>query len=215
MLKHHYRKLVTLTLAFVFSVTLVGCGGSGSGTNPNIAGVTGPTVELVDGRFILSMGFSNVALNGGVTLPIPKYPNSSLSIGPDFASNGMLIVLTIAVQDFVNVNANGLNPQTLPGGRPLPGVAQGALPAIALQVPQLLNSVFYVGPQVLGFFVPFKGLNLAGAILTYRFFDKTGVQVGNISVVGQDQNKQNGGILVLVNIDSRIQTAINAAMAAL
>ena len=202
-------------MTLFLSVGLVGCGGAGGGLNPEIAGVKGPNVELIDGRFLLSMAFANINVAGGITIPIPKYPNSSLSIGPDFETDGMLVVLTVAVEDFVNIGDRGLDPQKLPGGRPLPGVGAGQLPAIALRIPEILNSVLYVGPKVLGFFVPFKKLDLAGQILSFRFHDKAGVRVGNISLVGQDANKENGGILVLINIDKRIQTAINMQMAGL
>lgn len=201
-------------LVIALSLGLVGCGGGqNGGLNPEIAGVKGPNVELVDGRFILSMAFTNIPITGGITIPIPKYRNSSLSLGPDFETDGMLIVLTVAVEDFVDVGDRGLDPQKLPGGRALPGVAAGQLPAIALRVPELLNSVLYVGPKVIGFFVPFKRLDLAGQILTFRFHDKAGVRVGNISLVGQDPNKENGGILVLINIDQRIQTAMQMMLA--
>lgn len=209
------NKLWIAALATIFSFSLVGCGGAGGGLNPEIAGVDGPNVEMIDGRFIMSMTFENISFDGGLTLPIPKYPNSSLAIGPDFESDGMLIVFTVAIEDFVNINDRFMDPQTLPGGRPLPGVAAGQLPALALKVPEVLDSVFYVGPKVLGLFVPFKRLDLKGGILTFRFHDTDGVRVGNISLVGQDQNKDNAGLLMLVNVDSRIQGAINTHMAAL
>lgn len=208
------QRITGLAVALLLSFGLVGCGGATGGVNPEIAGVKGPTVELVDGRFLLSMAFTGLAVDAGVTIPIPNYPNSSLSLGPDFETDGMLVVLTVSVADFVNIGDRGADPQKLPGGRPLPGVAAGQLPAIALRVPELMNSVLYVGPKVLGFFVPFKKLDLAGQILTFRFHDKAGVRVGNISVVGQDENKQNGGLLVLINIDTRIQTAMKMSLAA-
>jgi hypothetical protein len=215
MLKSIRRKCLVVVGALTLSIGLVGCGGQGGGLNPEIAGVKGPNVELLDGRFLLSMAFANLNVSAGITIPIPKYPNSSLSIGPDFETDGMLVVLTVAVEDFVNIGDRGLDPQKLPGGRPLPGVASGQLPAIALRVPEILNSVLYVGPKVIGFFVPFKGLDLAGQVLSFRFHDKAGVRVGNISLVGQDQQKQNGGILVLINIDQRISTAMKMQLAGL
>ena len=209
------KKLTILCVLTLFSTGLVGCGGSGTGLNPEIAGVAGPDVEMVDGKFILSMAFENINFDGGLTVPVPKYPNSSLSVGPDFESDGMLIVFTVAIEDFVNINDRYMDPQTLPGGRPLPGVASGALPALALKIPEVLNSVFYVGPKVMGFFVPFNKLDLKGGILTFRFHDKDGVRVGNISLVGEDQVGTNAGLLVLINIDNRIQTSINSHMASL
>ena len=189
-------------MAVVVAATLSACGGTGAtGSNPAISGVVGPDVEVVNGRVLLSMVFQNININGGATIPIPKYPNSSLQVGPDFQSSGTLLVLTIAVTDFLGNNGTTLDPQALPGGRPLPSVSAGVLPAIAIQVPQLFNTVFYIGPQILGFFVPFGQLNLAGSIVSFRFFDKTNKPVGILALVGSDQNNKHAGILAMIRAD--------------
>jgi hypothetical protein len=195
------KKMAVAGLAMAMAVSLTGCGGSGSGVNPTIDGITGPNVELVNGRLILSMVFNNVSIDGGATIPVPKYPNSSVQVGPDFQSAGTLLVLTVSVTDFLGNKGAGLNPQALPGGRPLPSVAAGALPAIAIQVPQLFNSVFYVGPEVLGFFVPFQQLDLAGSILTFRFHNKAGEPIGILGLVGSDAAGKNAGILAMMRAD--------------
>lgn len=195
------KKIMIAGVAIVAALQLTACGGAGSGINPKIDGITGPDVELVNGRLLLSMVFNNIHMDGGATIPIKKYPNSSLQVGPDFQSNGTLLVLTIAVPDYLGNQGAGLDPQSLPGGRPLPSVAAGVMPAIAIQVPQLLNSVFYVGPEVLGFFVPFKGLDLAGSILSFRFYDKAQQPVGIVALVGSDTNGQNAGILAMMRAD--------------
>ena len=198
------NNIKTIAMAGLLALTPVaftGCGGSGSGLNPQIAGVTGPNVEFVGGRVMLSMVLQNVSIDGGATIPIPKYPNSSLQVGPDFQSSGTLIMLTVSAADFLGTGTQGLDPQSLPGGRPLPSVAAGALPAIALQVPKLANMVFYVGPQVMGFFVPFNKLDLAGSILTFRFHNSAGEAVGILGLVGSDQNGANAGILAMMRAD--------------
>lgn len=192
-------KKIVLSGAAVFAALAITACGSGGGLNPQIAGVTGPDVELVGGRLILSMTFQNVSVDAGVTIPIKQYPNSSLQVGPDFQSNGTLIVLTMSVPDYLGNQGQGLNPQALPGGRPLPSVAAGVMPAVAIQVKQLFNTVFYVGPQVIGFFVPFNKLDLAGTILTFRFYDKVNKPVGILALVGSDANDQNAGILAMMN----------------
>jgi len=193
-----FKKYVGASLAVLMAITLSACGGSNAGSNPTIAGVTGPDVEVVNGRLILSMVFNDIHIDGGATIPIPKYPNSSIQIGPDFQSAGTLLVLTISVSDFLGDKGTFFNPQTLPGGRPLPGIAAGVMPAIAIQVPQLMHMVFYVGPQVLGVFVPFNKLNLQGAVVSFRFYNKQGNPVGMLSLVGSDAQGQNAGILALV-----------------
>jgi len=195
------KKAAVAGLTVAMAITLTACGGSGKGVNTKIDGISGPDVELVNGRLVLSMVFNNLAIDGGATIPIPKYPNSSVQVGPDFQSAGTLLVLTVSVSDFIKDKGTAFNPQTLPGGRPLPSVAAGSLPAIAIQVPQLFNSVFYVGPEVLGFFVPFQKLDLAGSILTFRFHTKAGEPVGVLGLVGSDAQGKNAGILALIRAD--------------
>jgi len=195
------KKTAFAGLAVLMAITFTACGGSGSGVNPKIEGVTGPDVELVNGRVVLSMVFNNVSIDGGATIPIPKYPNSSIQVGPDFQSAGTLLVLTINVADFLGDKGQFFDPQTLPGGRPIPSVAAGVLPAVAIQVPQIFNTVFYVGPEVLGFFVPFKKLDLAGSIISFRFHNKAGEPVGILSLVGSDASGQNAGILAMMRAD--------------
>lgn len=192
---------MTAGLAVAMAITVTACGGKGSGLNPQIEGVVGPDVELVNGRLVLSMVFNNVAIDGGATIPIPKYPNSSLQVGPDFQSNGTLLVLTISVTDFIGDKGQSMNPQTLPGGRPIPSVASGVMPALALRIPQLFNSVLYVGPEVIGFFVPFKKLDLAGSIVSFRFYNKNQEPVGILSLVGSDAQGENAGILAMMRAD--------------
>jgi hypothetical protein len=195
------KNMKAMCLGVMAAVTLSACGGSGSGVNPSIDGIVGPDVELVNGRLVLSMVFQNLSIDGGATIPIPKYPNSSVQVGPDFQSSGTLLVLTVNVTDFLGDKGTLFDPQTLPGGRPIPSVAAGVLPAVAIQVPQLFNSVFYVGPQVLGFFVPFNKLDLAGSILTFRFHNKAGAAVGIIGLVGSDATGKNAGILAMIRAD--------------
>lgn len=211
------KKYVGTGLAVLMAITLSACGGASSGVNPSIAGITGPDVEVVNGRLILSMVFQDIHIDGGATIPIPKYPNSSIQVGPDFQSAGTLLVLTVSVTDFLGDKGTMFNPQTLPGGRPLPGVAAGVMPAIAIQVPQLMNMVFYVGPDVLGVFVPFQKLNLQGAIVSFRFYNKAGSPVGMISLVGSDAAGANAGILALVqaNLAGILKPATTSQVAAL
>ncbi len=187
------------SMAAVVAISLSACGGKGANGNTAISGITGPSVAVVNGDVVLSLTLNNVSVQGGLSLPIPKYPNSSLSVGPDFQSAGTLIVLTLNVKDFLGGKTLILDPQTLPGGRPLPTVGAGALPALALQIPQLFNTVLYLGPQVIGFFVPVKGLNIAGSILSFNFYNSTNVKVGTVSIVGADASGSNGGLLVLMD----------------
>ncbi len=201
----------------LMAITLTACGGASKGKNTIISGVTGPDVEVVNGRVVLSMVFQDIHIDGGGSIPIPKYPNSSIQFGPDFQSAGTLLVLTISVTDFLGDKGASFDPQTLPGGRPIPGIAIGVVPAIAIQVPKLMNMVFYVGSNVLGVFVPFGKLNMAGAIVSFRFYNKAGNPVGMLSLVGSDAAGKNAGILAMVqaNLAGILPAASAAQLSAL
>ncbi len=173
---------------------LPGCKGS----NTKIDGVDGPKAVYQNNVISISMIFKNLSIDAGASIPIPKYPNSSFQIAPDLQSGGTLLSLSISVPDYLNVGGAGLDPQALPGGRPLPGVDGGALPAIAVKIPALNNSVLYVGPDVIGLFVPFR-VNTNGAIITSRFYNDDGDRIGNLSLVGADANGENSGILLLMD----------------
>lgn len=192
-------KKVTIAVAAVFmSMSMTACVGGGAG-NVKIDGITGPDVEFTGGNVILSMVFNNVQIDGGAVIPIPKYPHSSLQVSPDFMSSGTLLVLTINAADFIGANGKFFNPTQLPDGRPLPAVASGNLPAVAVQIPQLFNTVLYVGPSVIGFFVPFK-LSIAGdAIVTFRFSNKEGKNIGILALVGAQSQGLMSGVLALMN----------------
>lgn len=195
------KKYTGAGLAVLMAITLSACGGKGTGQNTEIAGIGGPDVEVVNGRLVLSMVFKDIQIDGGATIPIPKYPNSSIQVGPDFQSSGTLLVLTVSVTDFLGDKGTMFDPQTLPGGRLIPGIAAGVVPAVAIQVPKLMNMVFYVGPQVIGAFMPFKKLDMQGAIVSFRFYNKAGEPVGMLSLVGQDAQGLNGGILAMIRAD--------------
>jgi hypothetical protein len=212
-----FKKYAGASLAVLMAITLTACGGAGTGQNHTIEGITGPDVEVVNGRLVLSMVFQNIHIDGGGTIPIPKYPNSSVQFGPDFQSSGTLLVLTVSVTDFLGDKGTFFNPQTLPGGRPLPGIAAGVVPAIAIQVPQLMNMVFYVGPDVIGVFVPFSKLDMAGTILSFRFYNKAGAPVGMLSLVGSDAQGKNAGVLALIqaNLAGILKPASSSQLSAL
>lgn len=193
------KKIAIAAAVILMSVSTTACK-PGSSSNVSIDGLN-YNVEFVGGNVLLSMTLTTVQIDGGITLPIPKYPHSSLQVGPDFLSNGTLIVLTINAADFLGSNGNFFDPHRLPDGRPLPAVAAGELPAIAVQIPKLFNTVFYVGPKVIGFFVPFKlGAN-ADAILTFRFNDNNNKPIGILALVGAVTQGYQSGVLYMMRAD--------------
>lgn len=202
-----YSKVGVVMAAVFATVGVTACNQGGSGSNPVIDGVQGPNVTLVNNSLTISAVLTNVVFQGGVTMTIPHTTKSYIEVGPDLATSGMLLQIGLNMDDLAALdgNANVLPPNELPGGRPLPGIVGGALPSIAVQVPQWDNSTFYIGTAFVGVFIPVK-MGAQGVMGTFLFYDSNQKQVGTISIIGADSNGKNSGLLLMLNLKSIMPT---------
>lgn len=200
------RKTKILITSLILSAALIttSCGDGSDGRNISIPGVKGPNVTLVEDNVLISMVFENLQVQGGLRYAIPKYNNSYIELSPDFESTGTLMAVSISLQDVFDGGLQQLPPQTLPGGRALPGVVGGRLPAVAFSIEKFNNMAVYVGPKVFGLFVPTGDLGIGQSIATFRFYS-SGTRTGNISLVGQDANGENGGVLLLLDMGGSVK----------
>ena len=106
-----------------------------------------------------------------------------------------------------------LDPQALPGGRPLPGVPSGRLPAVAFSIEKFRNMSFYIGPQLFGIFVPISKLDIGeNNIITARFY-AGGNRAGNLSLVGADENGEYAGALLMLDLSSQTRQLLKSHLA--
>ncbi len=197
-------KLVFMSLLLSVSVFTTSCGSGKDGANLEIPGVTGPVVSLQQDDVLITMVFDNLQLQGGLRYAIPKYPNSYIEMSPDLQSNGTLMAVSISLDDVFDGSLSNLDPQSLPGGRALPGVASGRLPAVAFSIEKFHNMGVYIGPDVFGIFIPVSGLNLQNSMITARFY-AGGDRVGNLSLIGEDQDGENGGFLLMLDMAGSVK----------
>jgi len=203
------RLVVSFVATFALALTAPACG-KGSSKNVKIDGVDGPKVNFVDGKLTMAVVLQNAQIDYGMRIPLPYMPQSFLEVGPDFASNGYLINLGIDAKDVIALakdHVKELDPMTLPGGRPLPGISEGFLPGLAVQVPKLNDLVFYVGAALFGVFIPVE-LPWKDYIGTFRFHDGAGDSIGNISIVGKDTEAHTSGFLLLLNLRGKVGNLI-------
>ena len=193
-----------LVAAGIFSTS---CGNGENGANLQVPGVKGPTLTLVEDQLLISAVFENLQLEGGLRYAIPEYPGSYIEIGPDLESNGTLMSVQVSLKDLLDTNLHQLDPKALPGGRALPGVPSGRLPAVAFTIEAFENMSFYLGPKFFGVFFPTKvdiGMN---NIITARYYGGK-VRAGTLSMVGPDENDENSGFLLLIDMQSKVAEKI-------
>jgi hypothetical protein len=207
-------RLLILSALLTLGLFSTSCGNGTSSANMQVPGVQNMSVKLVQDSVLISMVFTSIQLDGGLRYSIPKYPNSFLEISPDLQSAGTLLSLNISLKDALNTNLQTLDPQTLPGGRALPGVAGGRLPAVAFSIEKFHGIGIYLGPKLFGVFLPLKNLNIGSTIITARYYVGSN-RIGNLSLVGQDANGENSGLLLMLDMNANVQTQLKAYAAKL
>ena len=141
-------KALLLSAALTAGILSTSCGDGTSASNIQVPGVNNMSVTLVQDNVLISMVFEGLQIQGGLRYNIPKYPNSYLEISPDLMSSGTLMAISVSLKDVFDTSLQQLDPATLPGGRSLPGVAGGRLPAVAFSIEKFKNMGFYLGPKV-------------------------------------------------------------------
>ncbi len=209
-MKNSLLKSKSLVLSLLLAVGLLttSCGSGESAKNISVPGVSKSSITLANDSVLISFVFDNIQLDGGLRYNIPKYPNSYIEISPDLQSAGTLMAINVGISDALNTKLQTLDPQTLPGGRPLPGVSGGRLPAVAFTIEKFHNMAFYIGPKLFGVFIPLH-LNMPGTMLTARYYVSSS-RVGNISIVGEDAQGENSGLLLLLDMSTQVQQQLKS-----
>ena len=202
-------KLFLASLLASFLLLTTGCGDGSSASNIKIPGVDGPRVTLLEDNVLITMIFENMHLDGGLRYNIPKYPNSYVELSPDLQSDGTLMAVSVSLQDIFHGDVNQLDPQTLPGGRALPGVLGGKLPAVAFTIEKFKDMSFYLGNNVFGVFVPTKDLGIGTSIISARFYSGKN-RVGNISLIGVDDQGDNSGVLLMLDMGNKTKSKLKS-----
>lgn len=210
-MKNVLKKSRVLFLSGIVALGLfsTSCGSGTSTSNIQVPGVNKMSVLLNQDAVLISMVIQSVQLDGGLRYNIPKYPNSYLEISPDLQSAGTLMAVSISLKDVFNSNLQTLDPLALPGGRALPGVAGGRLPAVAFSIAKFNNMGVYIGPKLFGLFIPIKNLGIGNSMITARYYTGSN-RIGNISLVGADANGENSGILLMLDMGASVQSKLQA-----
>jgi hypothetical protein len=190
-MKRNYLFLVLTSLTLLF-----GC--NGDSTNISIHGVKGPYLSLQKDFAQLDATFENISIDNDLEMLLPDFNESYLSI-KDNGNGGIDFRVGLNWQEILGDDVDVRDPQTLPGGRALPGVQTGALPGVSFTLKNFHNITIYAGKNFFGVFYPMI-LEIDGSIISSRYYLGKKA-VGTLSLVGKDASGDNSGFLLLLAID--------------
>lgn len=200
-------KVATVGLAILLATS---CGNQAGGL-PQINGVEGPLLNIVDGQVMMTFKFLNMNVDAGFKAPINETRNSYMEFSPNVQDGGMLFVLYLDPEDLANVDIGIGDGNTLPDGRPVPGIPGGRLEnSLRIDTPWRDVSFFY-HKELFGIWMPF-GFDTAG-ISGYWNMHFNNKNIGFLGLVGSDQvrgYKAGGIVLLKLNAlkDKKLQTLI-------
>jgi hypothetical protein len=186
-------KKTVLPLLLLCTLLVTSCG------KLNIPGVSGPNFSTTDTHAVIDLTIENFDLDGELSADVPKFGDSFVSVA-GIDEGGTNVGFNFDIETLTNGAVETLEPQTLPGGRALP-IIGGVLPGVAFNVPGFKNLHVYLGSKVYGFFLPIVFPSEVQGILTYEVKVK-GKKYGVAAVVGNDDNGENSGILILVDLNT-------------
>ena len=183
--------MMFLTIALVLATS---CGKEP--TLPEIPGVKGPLFNLLDGKVMVTVKLLKANLNVGAKVPIPKTKASYFEVSPNLEDGGTLLVFFLDLEDLKNMNIGIGDGNTLPDGRPIPGIPGGTLTGSLRADTELLDMSFYFHKSLFGFYIPL-GWNTNG----FGGYWNVVINQKNIGLLGavssDDQGRGAGFILFL------------------
>ena len=147
-----FPSLSGLLKTFVILIGLLSVSCGDQKTNIKIPNVNGPTLDLSENNIIIDAEFLKIDIGEAREFNIPSFTDSKITLTPNGAEGTKLKVL-LSLEEILG-DVDFRDPQTLPGGRALPGVATGTLPGVSFTIPSFHDITVYVGKDYFGVFYP-------------------------------------------------------------
>jgi hypothetical protein len=187
-------KMMFLTIALVLATS---CGKEP--TLPEIPGVKGPLFNLLDGKVMVTVKLLKANLNVGAKVPIPKTKASYFEVSPNLEDGGTLLVFFLDLEDLKNMNIGVGDGNTLPDGRPIPGVPGGTLTGSLRADTELLDMSFYFHKSLFGFYIPLGwNTNGFGGYWNVVINQKN---IGLLGAVSSDDQGHGAGFILFLRLD--------------
>ena len=186
--------MMFLTIALVLATS---CGNEP--TLPEIPGVKGPLFNLLDGKVMVTVKLLKANLNVGAKVPIPKTKASYFEVSPNLEDGGTLLVFFLDIEDLKNMNIGIGEGNTLPDGRPIPGIPGGILTGSLRADTELLDMSFYFHKSLFGFYIPLGwNTNGFGGYWNVVINQKN---IGLLGAVSSDDQGHGAGFILFLRLE--------------
>ncbi len=190
--------IVSIKVAVVCAALMMAnaCGPQGL---PEINGIKGPFVNMLDGQVIVTVKMLNLNVDAGIKVPIPETRASFAELAPNALDGGMMFSMYIDVKDLADLDIGVGDGNTLPDGRPLPGIPGGKLEN-SLRIDTTIGKQdvsWYFHKTLFGVWLPF-GFETA-QISGYWNINVNNKNVGFLGIVGNEvaTGRKAGGVVLL------------------
>ncbi len=187
-------KLLFLMLTLVFATSC-----NNQPKLPEIPGIKGPLFNLSNGQVILTVKLLKANISIGTKLPIPKTNNSFVEVAPNVEDGGSMIVFYLDVEDLKTLDIGIGEGNTLPDGRPIPGIPGGTLEGSLRADTELMDLSFYFHKKLFGFFIPLGwDTNGLGGYWNVMIDNKN---IGMLGAVASDGQGHGAGLLFFLRLE--------------
>ena len=174
---------------------------------PEIPGVKGPQFNVMDGKVVITIKLLKANLNVGAKVPVPKTKASYFEVAPNLEDGGTLVVFYLDVNDLKDMNIGVGDGNTLPDGRPIPGIPGGTLEGSLRADTELLDMSFYFSKSLFGFYIPLGwDTNGFGGYWNVVINQKN---VGLLGAVASDEQGHGAGIMLFLRLNQLSNNQFN------
>lgn len=189
-----------LRFLFICQVAIFsGCADKSVDGDAGIEGLGKFTYSVANGRASLTVVFENLHIDQGATIPLSRPEGAYVELGPDVFTAGTIFMISVPIQSLFQGNGD-LPRAGLPDGRPLPGINNGVLGALVVNLPLLGLTYLYLGEDVFGIFFPISLPNLPW-IVTVKIRDEMGNLLGILSGIPKGKKGAISGALFLFPVE--------------
>jgi hypothetical protein len=135
---------------------------------------------------------------------VPHYVDAAVEVRKRRRDRGIFVKAKISVEDLFNKNIHALPKRALPGGRAIPGVIDGVLPATRVPLGRAGNNkviTIYQNRDVFAFFYPHE--HGQRSEVTPYYVEE--VQVGHLVLIEADENGRNEGFLYVLPVTEKMR----------